>query len=114
MPNATYSCDKHQTVHQRGELCPGCVEAFANRRNPDTMTGEERAAELRWWGHILTIPLDDLKQRCEELVGRGIWSHEFVEWDSLIDEARTRTHPTPQEILDKIPARIPVVVVDAT
>lgn len=111
MASTTYTCDKHQTVHQSGEFCPDCAEAFANRRDPDTMTGEERAAELRWWRDILTIPFGGLRQRYTELVGRPISTHEFVNVESLIEESRTRTHPTPQEILAKIPAHVKVVVV---
>lgn len=111
MPAETYVCDKHGSSHQRGNGCPDCAEAFANRRSPDSMTPEEREAELRWWGQILTIPFGDLHQRYEELVGRGIWTHEFANPEPLIVEARTRTHPTPQEILDKIPSHLRVIVV---
>lgn len=107
----TYQCEKHGTTHQRGSFCPDCAAAFANRRDPDTMTGEEREAELRWWGDILTIPFGDLHQRYEELVGRGIWTHEFANPEPLIVEARTRTHPTPQEILAKIPSHVNVIAV---
>lgn len=108
----TYQCDKHGTTHKRGEFCPDCAEAFASRRDPDTMTGDERAAELIWWGEILTIPFGDLHQRYEELVGRPVWTHEFATPASLIEEARTRAHPTPQEILNKIPSHMRVIVVE--
>lgn len=109
---ATYRCDKHGTTMQRGTYCPDCAEAFATRRAPDTMTGEERAAEFRWWGTIVTIPWTDLTQRFEELVGRGIWTHEYADVEWLIEEAQTRTHPTPAEILSKIPAHVQVIAVN--
>lgn len=110
----TYICNKHGTVLPHGTGCPGCAEAFANRRNPDTMTGEEREAELRWWGKTLTIPFGDLRQRYEELVGRPIWSHELADPEPLIVEARTRTHPTPDEILAKLPLYVNVIAVEET
>jgi hypothetical protein len=107
----TYTCPNHQRTLT--SYCPDCCEAFANRRDPDTMTGDERAAELRWWGDILTIPFSDLHQRYEELVGRGIFTHEFAgeaAVELLIEEARTREHPTPGEILNKIPAHKRIIV----
>jgi len=107
-----YACDKHGSSHQQGDGCPDCAEAFANRRSPDSMTPGEREAELRWWGTLLTIPFSDLHQRYGELVGRPIFTHEFADPDALRIEARTRTHPTPQAILDKIPSHVRVIVVD--
>jgi hypothetical protein len=112
MPTKPYVCDKHGSVHRRGDWCPDCVQAFANRRSPDTMTGEERAAEFRWWGTIVTIPWEDLNQRFSELVGRRIWTHEYATPAVLIDEARTGTHPTAREIRDRIPSHVPVLFVD--
>src|SRR5688572_14752915 len=99
----TFQCDKHPSQTKLSAACPDCSEAFANRRDPNAMTGDERAAELRWWGTIVTIPFGDLHQRIEELVGRGVMTHEIIGWDRLIEEARTRVHPTPQEILNQIP-----------
>jgi hypothetical protein len=107
----TYDCDKHPAQQALSSYCPDCMEVFANRRDPNTMTGDERAAELTWWGAILTIPFGDLHQRIEELVGRGVFTHELVGWPRLIEEARTRQHPTPQEILDQIPPEKRIIVV---
>lgn len=108
-----YVCDKHGSSHQQGDGCPDCAGAFANRRSPDSMTPVEREAELRWWGTFLTIPFADLHQRYEELVGRAIWTHEFADPEALILEARARAHPTPQEILDKLPSHhVRVIVID--
>lgn len=111
----SYSCDKHPGQTALTDACPDCQEAFANRRNPDEMTGEERAAEFRWWGTILTLPFDDLHQRIQELVGRPVWTHEFAGQaavDMLIEEARTRTHPTMAEILDKFPRGTPTIIIE--
>lgn len=109
----TYDCDKHDSRRARTSYCPDCMEAFANRRDPNTMTGDERAAEFRWWGEVLTIPFSDLHQRIEELVGRTVWTHEMGTSGigRLIEEARTREHPTPQEIINRIPPEKRIVVV---
>lgn len=109
----TYVCDRHGTAPRCGTPCPDCVEAFANRRRPDLMTGDERAAELRWWGTILTIPFEDLHQRIQELVGRPVLTPELAEerlFARLVEEARTRTHPTMQEILEKVPRGKPMII----
>lgn len=109
----TYQCDKHPGQEGLTSYCPDCMEAFANRRAPDAMTGDERGAELMWWGTILTIPFDDLHQRIQELVGRSVWTHELAgqaAFDRLVEEARTREHPTPQEIFDQIPPEKRIVV----
>jgi hypothetical protein len=116
MMDETYQCDKHGTDCTMGECCPDCMEALANRRNPDEMTGEERAAEFRWWGDILTVPFSDLHQRIQELVGRPVWTHEMAgkaAVELLIDEARTRTHPTRREIIDTFPRKdLPVIIIE--
>lgn len=105
----TYICPNHQ--RELSAECPDCMEAFTNRRDPNIMTGDERAAELRWWGDILTIPFGDLHQRIEELVGRGVFTHEMIGWDRSIEEARTRKHPTPNEILNQIPPEKRIIVI---
>lgn len=110
----SYDCDKHNGQKGLTSYCPDCMEAFANRRDANTMTGDERAAEFRWWGEILTIPFSDLHQRIEELVGRNVWTHEMAGQaavDRLIEESRTRQHPTPQEIFDQIPPEKRIIVV---
>ena len=113
----TYQCDKHPGQSALTDYCPDCMEVFANRRNPDEMTGDQRAAEFRWWGTILTIPFDNLHQRIQELVGRPVWTHELAgraAVDLLIEEARIRKHPTMAEILDKLPQGKRVIVIDTT
>ena len=105
-----YECPNHQRELRRGGFCPDCAEAFANRRDPNQMTGDERAAEFDFWGPILTIPMSDLTQRIDELVGRGCWTHELANPDRLREEARTRQHPTPQEVFDQIPPEKRIIV----
>lgn len=104
-----YICPNHQRV--LSDCCPDCVEAFVNRRDPNTMTGDERAAEFDFWGPICTIPFGDIHQRIDELVGRNTWTHELSDPDRLREEARTRRHPTPQEIFDQIPEGKRIIVV---
>lgn len=105
----TYRCDKHDV--QVSGPCPQCVDAFATRRDASTMTGDERAAEFKWWGNILTIPFSDLHQRIEELVGRPVFTHELASPESLIEEARTQRHISMADVLDKIPRDKQVIVV---
>lgn len=107
----TYTCPNHPGLGALSSYCPDCCEAFANRRDPDGMTGDERAAEFDFWGPILTIPMGDLHQRIDELVGRGTWTHELADPDRLREEARTRQHPTPQAIFDQIPPEKRIFVV---
>lgn len=106
----TYTCPNHQ--RDVSGPCPDCVEAFANRRDPDAMTGAERAAEFDFWGPICTIPFGDIHQRIEELVGRPVFTHEMgtAGIERLTEEARTRQHPTPKEILDQIPPEKRIIV----
>lgn len=108
---ATYTCPNHQRV--LSDVCPDCAEAFAHRRDPDTMTGDERAAEFDFWGPICTIPFGDIHQRLSELVGRPVFTHELAgdaACRKLQEEARTRVHPTPREILEQIPAHKRIVI----
>lgn len=107
----TFVCDKHGS--EQSGTCADCVKFFESRQNADEMTGDERAAEFKWWGSILTIPFGDLHQRIEELVGRPVFTHEMagdVAVDRLIEEARTRQRPSFSEILDRIPADKRVVI----
>ena len=107
----TYDCDKHPERAGLTSYCPDCAEAFANRRDATTMTAEERAAEFRWWGEILTIPMGDLQQRIEELVGRPVWTHELARPNLLIAEIERGTPASFGDVLDKIPVDKPVIVV---
>lgn len=78
-----YTCDKHNIEIEKGVFCIPCAEAFKNRRDHNDMTGEERAAEIKWWGVILTIPFGDLHQRFEELTGVPIFTHQFADKDII-------------------------------
>ena len=106
----TYICPNHH--RELSNYCPDCIEAFSNRRDPNAMTGDERAAEFDFWGPICTIPFGDIHQRIEELVGRGVFPHEMEtsSIERLTEEARTRQHPTPQAIFDQIPPEKRIIV----
>jgi hypothetical protein len=110
--STSYECPTHRTVQD--DYCAGCVADFEGRRHADDMTGDERAAEFERWCGILTIPFDKLHQRIEELVGRPVFTHELAGHAAvslLIEEARTRDHPSWQEIKEKIPAHVEVIEV---
>lgn len=106
----TYICPNHQ--RELDDYCHDCNEAFAYRRDPNAMTGDERAAEFDFWGPICTIPFGDIRQRIDELVGRNVFTHEMGTSgiERLREEARTRQHPTPQEIFDQIPEHKRIIV----
>jgi hypothetical protein len=53
------------------------------------MTPSERAAELKSFSEIVTVPWVSLVKRAEELLGRGIWTHEFALFDELVAEAES-------------------------
>jgi hypothetical protein len=108
----TYCCDKHGTAVLVGEACPDCMEAFANRRDPSTMTAEERASEFEWWGDILTIPFNDLHKRIEELAGRSVWTHELANPKLIIQEIRSQQPATMSDVLDKLPGDKPIIIID--
>jgi hypothetical protein len=54
------------------------------------MTLDERIAELKTFhegnGHFLMVPFDVLHARFEVLMGRGVWTHEFANYDALLAE----------------------------
>jgi hypothetical protein len=110
MKRNTYVCPHHPGLGALSGACPDCMEAWAKRRDPDTMTGDERAAEIDFWTGIVTIPFADIHQRINELVGRGVFTHEMGSKE-LLEEARTRVHPTPQEIINAIPSNKRIIVI---
>lgn len=85
----------------------------------ESMTGDDRAAELEHWSEtVLTVEFDLLHRRIEELVGRPVWTHEMGTemWPSLVAEARTQNHPIDLEAnvigsLDQVAGTRPVIVV---
>jgi hypothetical protein len=102
--------------------CQGCTAELMTGRDPDTMTGDERAAELQRWlmGPLMTS-LDLVHQRADALVGRPIWTHEMATAERLIEEARSQQHPVDLEAhiigsLDQLAGNKPVIIarVDGT
>jgi hypothetical protein len=105
----TYTCRTHGT--EQDSWCPACVHDFTHRRHPNDMTGDERAAELDRLCHQVTIPVSDLRTRIDELVGRPVFTHEIgLAFDALRDEARTRDHPSPRDVMDLIPSEKRIIV----
>jgi hypothetical protein len=74
--------------------CRACTAELLSKPDVTTMTGDERADELAdWMDRDLTVDMGLLFSRCEALVGRGIWTHEYAEPRLLIEEARSHEHP---------------------
>ncbi len=109
---STYRCERHGIECQRGEWCRLCIDAYESRGNARQMSLEERACELEWWGSMLTIPMPMFRQRIDELVGRLVWSHELIDPRGLILEIRAQKPATFGQVLAKLPADVPVIVVE--
>jgi hypothetical protein len=98
---------------QTEKWCPTCVAAFKSRQSARKMTGDERAAEMRLFAGPLEIPFALLHQRIEELVGRPVWTHELgTNFDGLVEEARTRQHPTFEQIVAPLAEKAIIVEVE--
>lgn len=85
-----YVCPRHDPItFPKGKPCDGCLAFLESAPSRSEMTGEQRVAEIAWWtqGDKLTVPFADLKNRISVLVGRPIWTHEFIMLDRLKAEA---------------------------
>lgn len=97
--------------------CGGCAADLATRPDADTLTGEERAAELRHLlEHPMTVPFPAIHERTAALVGRDVWTHEFAAPDRLYAEAESQKHPSDLNAfalhsLEQLAGEKPVVVV---
>ena len=84
----------------------GCGLCFAMLdRDPATMTGDEKADEVRsWCEESMSIPFGALWKRVDVLVGRPTFNHEFgLAVDRLVEEARgTRTITSIDEIVNDL------------
>ena len=86
------------------EYCPKCTSDFANRRDVETMTVEERINELELLFGPLEIDFDLVHLRIEELVGRPVFTRELGNGSLLIEEVKSGNLATFQEVFDKIPS----------
>ena len=102
----------------RGD-CGACNQELAARPAPDAMTADERAEEVRALLHEpSSYRMDDVHGRIEALVGRPVWTHEFVTDTRLIEEARGAPHPSDLgkhliESLQAVAGDKPIIVVRA-
>lgn len=63
----------------------------------------------------LCVPFDVFHKALTDTLGRDVWTHELADRDQLVDEyLGLKDAPTMAEIIDQIPAHIPVmkVVID--
>ncbi len=88
---------------KQDEFCAHCTAAFERRRDAEKMTGAQRAAEMEK-RRILEIPVPLAHKRIEELVGRSVLTHEIsLNWDGLVEEARSRKAPSMTDVIGLIP-----------
>ena len=96
--------------------CQGCTAEMKTGPDPDTMTGDERAAEVeRWMNQPVTTPFTMIHERIEKLVGRPVWTHEMAAPNRLVEEARSQQHPVDLEAhvigsLDQMAGNKPVII----
>lgn len=86
------NCHIHETLCEDNQACPDCVEAYKSLPDANTMTGDERVAELEAWCGTLEIEFSLVHRRIEALVGRPVWTHEMGTGGmlGLMREARMR------------------------
>ena len=100
--------------------CRDCNAELAARPEPESMSGDDRAEEVR---ALLNEPsayaMHDIHRRIEALVGRPVWTHEFATAGNarLLDEARGAPHPADlrQHAIDSLRAVAgdkPIIVVE--
>lgn len=90
---ATRECHIHPGLLLGSNVpCPECMEDFANRPDPATMTPEQRGAEMESLDDIMEVSFDTFHERIEALVGRPVWTHEIASsvYPMLIAEAIER------------------------
>jgi len=106
-------CHMCQRKVPEGKFCPRCTQGWNLRQAAETMTPDERVAELELLRGPLMIPFDKLHKRIEELVGRPVWSHELgLDYDGLIEEARGDREPVSMaDIIGLLPQEKVIVAI---
>jgi hypothetical protein len=97
--------------------CAHCTAFYRGEQpikptRPDYMSGDERAEEIRKLTSKLSIPIDLVMARIDELVGRPVHTHELAErnFENILNEARTRLHPSTEQIINLIPEHKRIVI----
>lgn len=94
----TWTCPYHNVTLPRDNVtpCPVCMHDITHAPDPDTMTPDQRRAEMERYGDVVTVPVDVLHGRIEALVGRPVFTHEFaLAWTALLNEAGSDDRGTP-------------------
>lgn len=70
-------------------------------------------AERQLFTKELCCPFDVFHEAVEQCLGRGVWTHEFgLNYDGIVAEfLGTKPPPTMGQIIDMLPANVPVVLV---
>lgn len=94
-------CHLCGTKVPQGAFCLICEDRIRHLPDPATMPLEARLAEFDSYDGPLEVPFSLLHGRLEALLGRGIFTHEFAQWDRLRIELRSGERPTMQQVIDK-------------
>jgi hypothetical protein len=96
-----------------GEPCERCTIMIDLLLPPALLTPDQRVAEMGMWRGPLEVPFHKMHERIEALVGRDVAIHEFLDWESLVEEARNNTGVSAldtaeviRQSLDRLPSRI--------
>jgi hypothetical protein len=94
-------------------LTQPCVTCCAEFPGPVPESADARADEIeRLSNAVLTVPFDVLHERFDRLVGRPLLSHELAYTDLLVHEVKTGTVPSLEGIIAKLPADMPIIVIE--
>lgn len=112
MAEETRRCRWCGATVPRMAFCSDCIMAWPARPAPETLSADEREAELRLLGESVEVPFDLMHQRIEALLGRPVWTHEFgLNWEGLCQEVRWEGRPsTLQDIIELIPEAKRIVI----
>lgn len=111
-----FECPTHGVRLEKGgsNWCLPCREDYT--RDVSSLSAPERVTELRRvLNHPVTVPFDLIHKHVEDLMGRGVWTHEFALPDELIREMEGlvgQPAPGALEKLERIAPGKPVIVVE--
>lgn len=94
----TWTCPHHNLTLPRATKtgCPDCLHEITTAPDPETMTPDERRAEMERYGDVITVPVDLTMARISALVGRSVMLHEIgLAWTALVNEAGSDDRGTP-------------------
>jgi hypothetical protein len=101
---------KPRNCHHCGQYtegwCEDCTAKWDKRPAVETMTVEQRLAEIDDLFGPLEVRFTLVHQRIEQLMGRSVWTHELAYPWMLKSELANGDRATLGDVMDKIPAHL--------